>query len=77
MLQGELGWSAFENINCNTWQQRPQHTEKNGKDNIAQSHHATVVRTRKKVKPLHTLQNNIVYDQQHCPSSAKQTWLTY
>lgn len=59
---------------------KAQHTENNGKDIIAQSHHATELRTQKRVKPLHTICMyicEIMYDEQHCPSSAKQTWLTY
>lgn len=53
-----------------------KHTENNGKDIIAQSHHATVVHTQKKAIPLYTMRNNKVYGEQHYPSSAKQTWLT-
>lgn len=38
---------------------KAQHTENNGKDVIAQSHHASVLRTQKRVIPLHTMQDNV------------------
>lgn len=56
---------------------KAKHAEQNnGKDIIAQSHHATVLSTQKRVRPLHTVRKS-VYGEKHCPSSAKQTWQKY
>lgn len=52
-----------------------KHTENNGKDIIAQSHHATVVRTQE--IPLYTMRNNNVYGEQHIPVvQSKPGWHT-
>lgn len=57
---------------------KAKHTESNGKDIIAQSHHMPLSCVpSKNVIPLHTMLDNILYVEQHYPSSAKQTWLTY
>lgn len=51
MPQGQLSQSAYENISYGTRQKTAQCTENDGKDNIAQSHNASVLSTKTTVTP--------------------------
>lgn len=75
MPQGQLSQSAYENISYSTRQKTAQCTENDGKDKIAQSHNASVLSTKTTVTPPSYYLTK--YGEEHCPSSAEQTWLTF